>query len=224
MKPVVAPSILSADFASLGRDVARAARGGAGLLHVDVMDGSYVPNITIGPPVVAALARTTKLPLDVHLMIVHPERFVGAFRDAGAAMISVHVEAATHLHFTLSAIRAAGAKAGVAINPGTPVGFLPEVADVLDYVLVMSVNPGWGGQKFLPRALEKLREARRLLDRAGRADVLLEVDGGIGPGNVADAVGAGARLLVCGSSVFGEKDPGRAVRDLRRRAEAAMPR
>src|SRR5947208_16071679 len=174
----IAPSILSADFAALGAAVAAAERGGADLIHVDVMDGHFVPNITIGPPVVRSLKRIAKVPLDVHLMITEPDRYIDAFAEAGAAMMSVHVEVLPHLHRTIHAIQALGVKAGVVLNPSTPVVTISEIAADVDYVLVMSVNPGFGGQTFIPRSESKVAEVRALLDRARNA-ALVEIDGGI---------------------------------------------
>ncbi len=218
----IAPSILAADFASLGDAVRTVERGGADLLHVDVMDGRFVPNISIGLPVMEALERVATVPLDVHLMVVEPERHLEAFVAAGAAMVSVHLEASPHLHRNLSNIRALGAAAGVAVNPGTPAAMLEAVADSVDYVVVMSVNPGAAGQPFLPRSASRVREVRRLLDRAGnRAPV--EIDGGIGPANAAEVVEAGAEILVAASSIFGTADPAAATRQLRDRAVAGAP-
>lgn len=217
----IAPSILAADFASLGDAVRAVERGGADLLHVDVMDGRFVPNISIGLPVVEALKRVAAVPLDVHLMVVEPERHVETFVAAGAAMVSVHLEASPHVHRTLSAIRSLGAAAGVAINPGTPAASLEAVADSVDYVVVMSVNPGAAGQPFIPRSESKVLQVRALLDRAGnRAPV--EVDGGIGPANAAPLVEAGAEILVAASSVFGTADPTLAAQQLRERALAGV--
>lgn len=217
----IAPSILAADFASLGDAVRAVERGGADLLHVDVMDGRFVPNISIGLPVVEALKRVAAVPLDVHLMVVEPERHVETFVAAGAAMVSVHLEASPHVHRTLSAIRGLGAAAGVAINPGTPAASLEAVADSVDYVVVMSVNPGAAGQAFIPRSESKVLQVRELLDRSGnRAPV--EVDGGIGPANAAPLVEAGAEILVAASSVFGTADPTLAARRLRDRALAGV--
>lgn len=220
MSVQIAPSILSADFAALGAAVAAAERGGADLIHVDVMDGHFVPNITIGVPVVKSLRRIAKVPLDVHLMIEDPDRYIDAFADAGAAMISVHVEALRHLHRTIQAIKKLGVKAGVAINPATPIVMLEDVAADLDYVVVMSVNPGFGGQTFIPRSESKVREVRALLDRA-RNTAPVEIDGGVDQGNVAQVVSAGARIIVAGSAVFKTPDPERAVRDLKAAAIAA---
>ncbi len=223
----LAPSILSADFAALGDAIAAAERGGADLIHVDVMDGHFVPNITIGPPVVKAIRKVAKVPLDVHLMITDPDRYIDAFADAGAAMISVHVEVLPHLHRTVHAIQKLGVKAGVVINPSTPVGALLEIASDVDFVLVMSVNPGFGGQTFIPRSESKVRDVRALLDRAGNtADV--EIDGGVDFQNIASVVSAGARIIVAGAAVFNTPDPERAVRDLKaaanRAAGATTPR
>src|SRR6185295_6397977 len=191
----IAPSILSADFAALGDAVAAVERGGADLIHVDVMDGHFVPNITIGPPVVRSLRRVATVPLDVHLMIEDPDRYIDAFADAGAAMLSVHVEVLPHLHRTVHAIKALGVKAGVVLNPATPVIAIEEIAADVDFVLVMSVNPGFGGQTFIPRSESKVRDVRALLDRAGNA-ALVEIDGGIDRQTVSRVVAAGARILV----------------------------
>ena len=218
----LAPSILSADFARLGDAVAAAERGGADLIHVDVMDGHFVPNITIGVPVVASLKRIATVPLDVHLMIENADRYIDAFADAGAAMISVHQEVLPHLHRTVHAIKARGVKAGVVINPATPVATLGEIAADVDYVLVMSVNPGFGGQTFIPRSESKVRDVRALLDAAGN-DALVEIDGGVDLHNVARVVAAGARMIVAGSAVFNTPDPERAVRELKAAALAAVP-
>lgn len=210
----IAASILSADFAKLGAEIAAVERGGADLIHVDIMDGHFVPNLTMGPPVVRSISKVAKLPLDVHLMIEEPDRYLEAFVDAGAAMISVHVEVLPHLHRTIQAIKALGAKAGVAINPSTPVGALEEIVPDLDHVLVMSVNPGFGGQTFIPRSESKIRAIRSLLDREGsRASI--EVDGGVDRTNAARLVDAGATILVAGNSIFGTPDPERATQDLR---------
>jgi ribulose-phosphate 3-epimerase len=210
----IAPSILSADFANLGRDIAAVERGGADLIHVDVMDGHFVPNLTIGPPVVQSISRVAKVPLDVHLMIEEPDRYLEAFVRAGAAMISVHVEVLPHLHRTIQAIKALGAKAGVALNPSTPIVALEQIAGDVDHVLVMSVNPGFGGQTFIPRSESKIAAVRALLDRQGNA-APIEVDGGIDRTNAARIVEAGATILVAGNSIFGTGDPERATRELR---------
>ena len=221
----IAPSILSADFAALGRDIAAVERGGADLIHVDVMDGHFVPNITIGVPVVRSIKRIATRPLDVHLMIEHPDRYIDDFVNAGAAWVSVHVEALPHLHRTLSYIKKLGAKAGVVLNPSTPVSALEEVARDLDFVLVMSVNPGFGGQSFIPQSLDKVRRVRALLDSAGSA-APIEIDGGIDSSNVAQVVAAGASIIVAGNAIFSDPDPETATRALRAAATAssAAPR
>ena len=215
MSVQIAPSILSADFASLGEAIARVERGGADLIHVDVMDGHFVPNITIGPPVVRALKRVAQVPLDVHLMISDPDRYIEAFAAAGAAMISVHVEVSPHLHRTVHAIQALGVKAGVVLNPATPVWALEQIAGDVDFVLAMSVNPGFGGQTFIPRSESKVRDIRALLDRAGNHAAAIEIDGGIDATNAARVVEAGARILVAGNAIFGTADPERATRELK---------
>lgn len=217
MSVQLAPSILSADFGHLARDIAAAEAGGADLIHVDVMDGHFVPNITIGPPVVRAVKRATSLPLDVHLMISDPDRYLEAFVDAGASMLSVHVEVLPHLHRTIGAIRTLGAKAGVVLNPSTPVATIEEVAADVDFVLVMSVNPGFGGQRFIPASLDKIRRVRALLDRAGNP-APVEVDGGVDLQTIAAVVKAGASILVAVQAVFGGGDPTGAVRALREAA------
>jgi ribulose-phosphate 3-epimerase len=214
MSVLIAPSILSADFAALGEAVAAIERGGADLIHVDVMDGHFVPNITIGPPVVRSLKRVASVPLDVHLMIADPDRYIDAFVDAGAAMVSVHVEVLPHLHRTVHAIKALGAKAGVVINPSTTVTALEEIAADVDFVLVMSVNPGFGGQRFIPGSERKVAAVRALLDRAGNQSPV-EIDGGIDAGNIGRVVAAGAGIIVAGSAVFHSGDPERATRDLK---------
>jgi len=214
MSVLIAPSILSADFAALGAAVAAIERGGADLIHVDVMDGHFVPNITIGPPVVRSLKRVASVPLDVHLMITDPDRYIDAFVDAGAAMVSVHVEVLPHLHRTVHAIKALGAKAGVVINPSTPVTALEEIAADVDFVLVMSVNPGFGGQRFIPGSERKVAAVRALLDRAGNQSPV-EIDGGIDAGNIGRVVAAGAGIIVAGSAVFHSGDPERATRELK---------
>jgi len=221
MSVLVAPSILSADFAALGDAIAAVERGGADLIHVDVMDGHFVPNITIGPQVVQALKRVATVPLDVHLMITDPDLYIAAFVQAGAAMVSVHVEVLPHLHRTVHAIKALGAKAGVVINPATPVAALEEIAGDVDYVLVMSVNPGFGGQSFIPRSEHKVTAVRALLDRAGNK-ARVEIDGGIDHKNVGRVVAAGARIIVAGSAVFHSGDPERATRELKAAAMSAL--
>jgi ribulose-phosphate 3-epimerase len=219
----IAPSILSADFAALGAAVAAVERGGADLIHVDVMDGHFVPNISMGPPVARSLKRVAKVPLDVHLMITEPDRYLDAFASAGASMISVHVEVLPHLHRTVHAIKALGVKAGVVLNPSTPVVAIEEIAADVDFVLVMSVNPGFGGQTFIPRSESKIREVRSALDRAGNVGAPIEVDGGIDLTNVARVVAAGARIVVAGSAIFQSPDPERATRELKSAATSAPP-
>ena len=214
----IAPSILSANWVRLGEDVAAAERGGAGLLHVDVMDGHFVPNITLGLPVVRALARASNLPVDAHLMIAEPERYAERFVEAGARMVSVHVEADRHLHRTLSAIKSGGAEAGVAINPATPLVNLEEVLELADYIVVMSVNPGFGGQTFIARSIERIQRLRRMIDERGLL-TRIEIDGGIDAHNIANAAAAGVDIFVAGTSVFGSGNPAQAVRELR---EATM--
>jgi ribulose-phosphate 3-epimerase len=213
----IAPSILSADFAALGHDIARVEAGGADQLHVDVMDGRFVPNLTIGPVVVAAIRKRTRLPLDVHLMIVEPERYIPEFVAAGADAVTVHAEACPHLSRTLAQIRELGARAGVALNPSTPPDVLGYVLDDLDLVLVMSVNPGFGGQSFLPSAHQKIREIRALL---GARSVDVSVDGGVKASLAKALADEGATTLVAGSAIFGAADPAAAVRALRDAATA----
>ena len=213
----IAPSILSADFAHLGDAIASLERGGADLIHVDVMDGQFVPNLTIGTPVVRALNQITRVALDVHLMIVEPERHIAAFAEAGAAMISVHVEVSPHLHRTLSKIQELGVQAGAVLNPSTPARVLQPVASLLDYALVMSVNPGFAGQAFIPKSVSKVREVRAILDAAGNP-APIEIDGGIRPDNAAEVVRAGAEILVAASAIFGSADPVAAIQNLREAA------
>ena len=216
----IAPSILSADFAALGRDIAAVERGGADLIHVDVMDGHFVPNITIGPPVVRALKRIATRPLDVHLMIEDPDRYIRDFADAGASMISVHVEVLPHLHRTISFIKGLGIKAGAVLNPSTPVSSLEDVARDLDFVLVMSVNPGFGAQSFIPHSLDKVRRLKTLLTATG-SPAHIEIDGGVDSSNVAEIVSAGATILVAGHAIFGSSDAEAATRALRAAANGA---
>jgi ribulose-phosphate 3-epimerase len=210
----IAPSILSADFSRLAEEIQAVEQGGAGVIHVDVMDGHFVPNITVGLPVVKAVTRVTHLPVDAHLMISEPGRYAQEFVKAGARMVSVHVEADAHLHRTVMAIKAAGAQAGVVVNPATPLESLQEILDFVDYVLIMSVNPGFGGQKFIATTLDKVRRLRRLIDQRG-LPVRIEIDGGIDMDNIQQVVEAGAEIIVSGSTIFGAKDPGAAVRELR---------
>ncbi len=213
----IAPSILSADLGRLADEVREVEASGADWIHVDVMDGRFVPNITMGPAVLAAVRRTTPLPLDVHLMIVEPERYLEAFAEAGADVISVHEETSVHLQRTLSRIRALGKRAGAVLNPHTPETSLDYVLEDLDVVLVMSVNPGFGGQSFLPSVLPKVAALRKKIDAAGLA-IDLEVDGGVVPDNAKRIVDAGARVLVAGSAVFGKPDRAGAIAALRRAA------
>ena len=213
----IAPSILSADFAALADDIARVEAAGADLLHVDVMDGRFVPNITIGPVVVSAIRKRTHLPLDVHLMIVEPERYLADFARAGASTLTVHVEACPHLQRTLAQIRELGARAGVALNPATPAGALECVLDDLDLVLVMSVNPGFGGQKFIPGAYAKIRQVRTLL---GKRPVEVSVDGGVKLEHAKPLADHGASVLVAGSAIFEASDPADMVKRMRAAADA----
>ena len=224
VRPIlIAPSILASDFAALGEAVRMAEAGGADLVHVDVMDGHFVPNITIGVPVVRSLKKVARLPLDVHLMIEAPDRYAAAFVEAGAAMLSVHLEVLPHLHRSIQFIKSLGARAGVAINPATPVGALEEVAGDVDHVLVMSVNPGFGGQTFIPRSESKIQAVRALLDAAGNP-APIEVDGGVDATNIARLVAAGASIFVAGSSIYGTPDPSAAVRELRAAAAVTVAR
>jgi ribulose-phosphate 3-epimerase len=210
---MVAPSILSADFGRLAEEIARVERGGAGVIHVDVMDGHFVPNLTLGPPVVRALHKATRLPLDCHLMIENADRYLDAFVDAGAAWVSLHVEALPHLERAIAHLRSRGVRAGVALNPSTPLIALEEVLPELDYVLVMSVNPGFSGQKFIPASLDKVRRLRAQVQARG-LEVAIEVDGGVDLGNARALRQAGAEILVAGQAVFGQADPEAAVRGL----------
>ena len=224
--PTVSASIMAADFAALGAAAQAAAAAGADLLHIDVMDGRFVPNITVGPDVVRCLGRVTSLPLEVHLMIVEPWHHLDAFRAAGASRLIVHVEACPHLHRVVSAIRNAGAGAGVALNPHTPPSVLDYILGELDLALVMSVNPGFGGQDFIPFALDKLSRLRRAIDRlpAGSRRPLLEIDGGVGPDNASDAARAGADILVAGTALFCAPDMGAAVAALKSAPEGSVRR
>jgi ribulose-phosphate 3-epimerase len=215
----MAPSILSADLGRLAEEVREVERGGADWIHVDVMDGRFVPNITLGPVVVGAVRRATELPLDVHLMIVEPEKYVQAFADAGADIISVHVEASTHLQRTLAEIRRLGKRAGVVLNPHTPEGSIRYVLDDVDLILVMSVNPGFGGQEFLESTLPKVAALRQMIDRAGLS-IELEVDGGVSKRTARRVVEAGARVLVAGSAIFGQPDRAQAIAEIRSAAAA----
>ncbi|TLY22496.1 MAG: ribulose-phosphate 3-epimerase [Nitrospirae bacterium] len=205
----IAPSILSADFAHLADEIAAVEQAGADLVHVDVMDGHFVPNLTIGPPIVEALRKVTSLPLDVHLMMTNPDAFIREFADAGATYLTVHVEACPHLHRTVQSIKEKGVQAGVTLNPATPLISVQEILSDVDLLLIMSVNPGFGGQRFIARILDKIKQARALIDRTGRS-VLLEVDGGVKVDNAAAIVAAGADILVAGSAIF--ETPGRDYR------------
>jgi ribulose-phosphate 3-epimerase len=209
----IAPSILSADFTKLGEDIRAVEAGGAGVLHVDVMDGKFVPNITIGLPVVKSIAKIAKIPLDCHLMIEEPSRYAVQFVEAGASMVSVHIEADVHLHRTLTAIQAAGAKAGVVLNPATPLSAIEEALPFADFVLIMSVNPGFGGQKFIQTSLEKVRRLRMMIAERG-LNIKIEIDGGVDTSNIAQVVEAGAELIVAGSAVYGKGNATEAVREL----------
>jgi len=218
----LAPSILSADFARLGEQIRAASEGGGSVIHVDIMDGHFVPNLTIGPPVVKSLRRVTKLPLDCHLMIENPDEYIPAFAEAGADWISVHQEACRHLNRTLHHVKDHNCLAGVVINPATPVETLSEVLDIVDYVLVMSVNPGFGGQRFIPSTLHKIRRLAEIRRQRGLS-YRIEVDGGVALETVADVVRAGAEILVAGNAVFGNGDPRKNAEALLRAAtEAAL--
>jgi ribulose-phosphate 3-epimerase len=216
----IAPSILSADFARLADEVSRVEAGGADLLHIDVMDGHFVPNLTVGPPIVEALRKVTKLPLDVHLMITNPDAFIPEFAEAGADYLTVHVEACPHLHRTVHFIKERGVKAGVTLNPATPLSSVEEILADADLLLVMSVNPGFGGQHFIDSVLDKIIRARQLLDRT-RSAALLEVDGGIKPDNAARIIQAGADILVSGSAIFSSPDYRATIQALRQAGHAA---
>ena len=222
MPPIrIAPSILSADFGRLAEDIRAVERAGADYIHVDIMDGHFVPNMTIGPMVVEAVRKATSLPLDVHLMIEQPDRWIADYAKAGADLIGVHVEACTHLHRTLGAIRELGKRAVAVLNPATPLETLRWVLADVDMVLLMSVNPGFGGQAFIPAVLDKITALRRMLDDAGRAAVDIEVDGGVKLDNVGAIAAAGANVLVAGSAVFATPDYAATIAALRSRASAA---
>ncbi len=213
----IVPSILSADFARLGEEIAAVERGGAKMLHVDIMDGHFVPNLTMGPPVVKSIRRKTRLTLDIHLMIEDADRFAPVFVEAGANQISVHQEACRHLDRTLHLIRSEGARAGVVLNPATPVAMLEDVLDVVDHVLIMSVNPGFGGQEFIPRSLDKVRELVRMREQR-RLDFAIQIDGGVSRDNVTEIVRAGCDWLVAGSAVFHSADPAATVKEMQQEA------
>lgn len=217
----IAPSILSADFTRLGEQIAAVEQAGASYIHVDVMDGHFVPNLTLGPFIVEWVRRATNLPIDTHLMIEDPDKFIGAFAKAGANLISVHPEATYHLHRTVHFIRAAGCQAGVVLNPATPLAMIEDVLADVNYVLLMSVNPGFGGQKFISASLDKLRRLRELI-RQRNPQVRIEIDGGIGVETAGDVVAAGAEILVAGSAIFGQPDPGQAVQALIRAASVPI--
>lgn len=210
MSVAIAPSVLSADFARIGDEIAAIEKGGADFVHLDVMDGRFVPNLTWGPKIIGDLRKLTALTFDAHLMIVEPERYVDEFRKAGADIITFHYEATPHAQRLLTHIRSIGAKAGISLCPQTPVAALQDIIEDCDLVLIMSVNPGFGGQKFIPRSLEKLQEARALID-ARNPQCILEVDGGVGKENIRSVVDAGARAIVMGSSIFGTGDPAATV-------------
>ncbi len=209
----IAPSILSADFTKLGEDIRAVEAGGAGLLHIDVMDGRFVPNITIGLPVVKSLAKIAKIPLDCHLMIEEPSRYAVKFVEAGASMVSVHIEADVHIHRTLTGIREAGGKAGIVLNPGTALATIEEVLPFADFVLIMSVNPGFGGQKFIQTSLAKVRRLKQMIEERG-LPTRIEIDGGVDASNIAKVVEAGAEIIVAGSAVYGKGQATEAVKEL----------
>lgn len=219
---LIAPSILSADFARLAEEIAAVEEAGADLLHVDVMDGHFVPNLTVGPPIIESLKKVTKLPLDVHLMITNADAFISDFVDAGANYLTVHVEACPHLHRTIQSIKERGIKAGVTLNPATPIFSLQDILGDVDLVLIMSVNPGFGGQKFIPSVLKKIADARAMLDRIN-SHALLEVDGGVKVENTQEIVAAGATTLVAGSAIFSQRDYKATIAALRAAAQTASP-
>ena len=210
----IAPSILSADFGNLAGEIEAVEAAGADLIHIDVMDGKFVPNLTLGPPIIASIRKTTELPFDVHLMIETPGRYIGEYADAGSDFITVHVEAERHLHRTVHSIKERGVKAGVSLNPATPLDQIVEIIADIDLLLIMSVNPGFGGQKFIENTLKKIKRARALIDREA-PHVLLEVDGGVTLENIATISEAGADILVAGSSIFRSEDYGRTIREMR---------
>jgi ribulose-phosphate 3-epimerase len=218
----IAPSILSANFIRLAEEIQCVEAAGASLIHLDVMDGHFVPNITFGPPVVAAVRKATTLPLDVHLMIEKPDAYIEPFVKAGADWISVHVEACVHLDRTIQLIRSYAVKAGVVLNPATPISLLHEVLSFVDHILVMSVNPGFGGQKFIPNSLEKIKQLRKVVQQRGLS-VKIEVDGGVGLDNLCDLISSGAEILVSGSQIFGSENPGEAVKKMIGLSERCFP-
>ena len=218
-KKKIAPSILSADFWKLGEDVMMIEKGGADVVHVDVMDGHFVPNITIGPLIVKALKGRTSLPLDVHLMIKNPGLYLEDFIKAGADYLTVHYEASTHLHREIQVIKQAGVKAGVALNPHTPVSVLEDIIEELDLVLIMSVNPGFGGQKYIPNSAKKLKQIKSLIAEKGLEHIEIEVDGGVKEENIAEIAAAGADILVAGSAIYGAEDPIAVIQSMKQRLE-----
>jgi ribulose-phosphate 3-epimerase len=217
---MMAPSILSADFSRLGEEIKAVEKAGADIIHVDVMDGHFVPNITIGPPVVASVRKITELPLDVHLMISDADRYVEDFAKAGADWITVHVEACPHLHRTVSRIKELGRKAGAVLNPATPLGSLDEILPEIDLVMLMSVNPGFGGQSFIRSSIKKIKTLRKMIEERG-LEVGIEIDGGVSPVTIADVAGAGANIFVAGSAVFGQQDYVKVIREMKTICQAA---
>lgn len=214
---ILSPSLLAADFSKLGEEIDTVERAGCTYLHLDVMDGHYVPNISFGPPVIAALRKRSEMFFDTHLMITEPERYLEAFRKAGADGITVHWEACRHIHRTIQNIKELGCKAGVSVNPATPVSFLTHILESVDLVLIMSVNPGFGGQSFIPFCLEKINELARMREAAG-AHFAIEVDGGVDASNIKEVVAAGADIVVAGSAIFGKDDAAQAMQTLQRKA------
>ena len=212
---LIAPSILAANWSNLEREVRDVSRSGADFLHLDVMDGNFVPVITFGPQMVKAVSEVTSVPLDVHLMIANPEKHIEAFSESGAAIITFHLEATDHAHYLVNRLHDLGVKAGIAINPGTPVSLVEPLIDDIDLLLIMTVNPGWGGQKFIPRTLKKIEQAHRMIESSGR-EICLEVDGGINDETAPQVVAAGANLLVSGSYVFGSSDRASRIANLRK--------
>jgi len=219
--PLIAPSILSADFSCLGEQVRVVENSGADVIHVDVMDGHFVPNITIGPLIVNALKGITKLPLDVHLMIQEPDRYITPFYEAGADWLTIHMEVIGHHQMMIQKIKKLGIKAGVALNPATPLNTLQWLIEDLDLLLIMSVNPGFGGQEFIPNCMEKIKDARKMIDRSG-SNAILAVDGGVKTANCIEIAGSGAGLIVMGSEIFGAKDPGLRLRQIKAKLSKAI--
>jgi len=218
---MMAPSILSADFSRLGEEIKAVENGGAEVIHVDVMDGHFVPNITIGPPVVASVRKITDLPLDVHLMIADADSYIEDFAKAGADWITVHVEACPHLNRTISRIKELGKKAGAVLNPATPLVTLDEILQDVDLVMLMSVNPGFGGQSFIRSSINKIKNLRRMIEDRG-LEVGIEIDGGVSPATIADVAGAGANIFVAGSAVFGQQDYAKVIREMKSICQAAL--